>query len=202
MKRYSFALVCLFIGVSGLSFGQLKADEWGKLGNDFQWSHQKISGDWQESQNWDGWFCNGYYNYKIHLTAELKKVDLELTDEGFMVATADVANIFAKVDGKYRSKTTACLPMGGWLGVGTDSAQLRTEVHFGEGGDMKDVRLKILSTKLGTLKMGRLFPQWFESFFTGVINRALTVVWSTKLGGWISEKITEVARKQIPERNR
>lgn len=202
--RNTLALLCIVVGLGQSALGRnpLPPMEWGKLGGEFLAENQVLQGKWQEKQTWDGWFCDGYYQYDTQVKARLDKVDFELSDAGHMVLTAKVSDIFAGASGSYRSKATVCLPVGGWLGVGSDWAMLKSEVHFGESPDFKDVRLKILSTEVGRLEFGKLFPQWFEGFFTGVVNRALTVVWNSKMGDWLSGKITEVVRKNIPERNR
>ncbi len=191
MKRFAFALVCLFIGVSSVAQADLSSQDWREMGDELRFSQQKLSGEWTESQKWQAWLCDGFYSYHLALQGLIQKVDLELQDEGFVVATANIEGIFAKVRGEYKSKATLCLPAGGWLGVGTRSAQLKTEIHFGDSGEVKDIRLKILSTRFDRLEMGRLFPTWFEDFFTGVLN--------TKLGNWISDKVTEVVRKNLPQ---
>lgn len=199
VKQLSFALVCLWVGVSGTANAQISPGQWSQFSKELVAGHQKLEGKWGESQTWEGWFCDGFYNYQINLQAVLKNLDLELTEEGTMIATADLAGLHAKVLGSYRSKATLCIPAGGWLGAGADWAQLKTEVRFGDSGEMKDVSLKILSTRFGKFEFGRIFPDWFENFFTGVLNRALTAVWNSKMGNWISEKVTQEARKHIPK---
>lgn len=203
MKQALLGVVFLFLAVSAnASAAKISAGDWQKLGQEFQWGQQKLDGKWQEKQTWDAWLCQGFYRYDISLAAVLAKLDLQLTEKGYLIATADISDIRARAAGAYRSKATACLPVGGSLGASSPWAELRTEVHLGDSGDLEDIRLKILSTKLGRLEMGKLFPVWFEEFFTGVLNRALTVVWNSKMGAWLSEKITKIAKDHIPEPHR
>ncbi len=203
VRRNTLALLCIVIGLSQSALAvTLPQSALAPLQGQFLAENQELKGDWSEVKTWDSWLCGGFYQYKTALKARVDKLDLELTDDGHMVATVDLKEIHAGAQGSYRSMASACLPVGGWLGVGSHWARLKTEVHFGERADFKDIRLKILSTEMGRLEFGKLFPQWFEGFFTGVVNRALTVVWNSKMGDWLSEKITEVVRKNIPERNR
>jgi hypothetical protein len=202
VRRAIFAWLGLFAVVSTSSFALETSAAWGQLGNDFLWSNQKIEGEWKERQDWKGWVCDGFYKYNVQLSADVSKVDFDLTDKGYIIVTAELSNLVAKADGAYRSKATLCLPAGGKLGVAAPWAKLKSEVHFGQSGDMQDISLKILSTEVGRMEMGKLFPTWFEDFFTGVVNRALTVVWNSKMGNWLSAKITETAKKKIPKTTR
>jgi hypothetical protein len=193
----AIAFVCLFSMFTsvGFSYAQDDVRSWG---DDLLNSRKKIEGVWKEKQNWKGWLCEGSYQYHVDLAADIEKVDFDITDKGFLVVTADIKDIFAKANGVYRSSATMCLPTGGWLGATVPWAKLKTEVHFGDSGDMKDIRLKIISTELGRVQLGKMFPVWFEDFFTGVMNRALTVVWNSKMGDWVSGMITEEAKRRMP----
>ncbi len=204
MGRTFIGLACLVFGISfsAAASQQMTADEWGELGNELLVTDQKIQGEWSERQKWDGWICDGFYHYKLFLTAGIKDVDFELTDKGYVLVSAEVKDIYARADGGYRSKATMCMPSVGWLGIGITWGRLKSEAHFGEGGEMKDLRLKILSTEIGEIKLGKYAPAWFEKFVTGVANRTLSMVWNSRLGTWLSDKISEVARKKIAERGR
>jgi hypothetical protein len=168
--------------------------EWEK----FEWTDQKFDGKWKEKQTWKGRLCTGSYQYTTFLKIGVKRVDFDLK-EGYGVVTADVENIYARAEGNYRSSATFCVPAGGWLGASIPWGRLKTEVHFDESGELKNARLKIVSTQVGRIEMGRYVPAWFEDFFTGVVNRALVVVWNSKLGSWLSEKVTEQARKKLED---
>ncbi len=185
---------CVFASV-GYSYSQDDVRTWG---DDLLSSGKKIEGVWKEKQKWEGWLCEGSYQYQVDLTAVVEKVDFDITDKGFLIVTADLKEIFAKANGLYRSSATLCLPTGGWLGAMAPWAKLKTEVHFGDSGSMKDVRLKIVSTELGRFNLGKVFPVWFEDFFTGVMNRGLTLVWNSKVGEWLSGMITEEVKRRMP----
>ena len=57
-----------------------------------------------------------------------------------------------------------------------------------------EIRLKILSTELGTLHFGERLPGWLERFITARVNGALKLLWSSKLGDWISDKISDLIK--------
>lgn len=205
MGRTAIALWCLFIGFSVAAKSKpkplLSSEEWGQMGNDFLFENQRFDKEWVERQNWDSWLCNSFYSYKVSLSVGVRDVQIDLGENGAII-TANVENIYARANGSYRSQATLCVPTGGWLGAAIPWGKLKSEVHFGDSGDLKDIRLKILSTEIDRIQMGRYVPVWFEDFFTGVVNRSLSVVWNSKLGSWLSEKITQVVRKKIAERSR
>ncbi len=205
VKRFAIALFVLAIGVQSFAATKkvvLPQAFWDGAEKEFSFENEHIHGQWSERQTWSAWICDGSYNYRLLFDADLANMDLELTDEGYMIASAELNAIYAKASGGYKSKATLCIPTSGWLGVGIKWAKFKTQIHFGEDSDFKDVRLKIISTELGQLEMGKYVPQWFEDFFTGVANRTLTLVWNSRLGDWLSAKISKVVAKNLPERGR
>jgi len=195
MGRTLFGVVCLFLG---LGTTVQATDIWQQLGDQLAKDHKDLRAAWEEKQTWEGFFCEGSYHFKAQIGANLDKVKVELKDEGHLQVTANITGITALVDGAYRSKATLCLPQGGWLGVGSEWAELVTELHFGEEG-LNDLSVKIVSTRLGTLNLGKFVPAWFENFTAGMMNRAMSVVWNSRIGNWINAKITQEVRKKIPK---
>ncbi|MBY0370611.1 hypothetical protein K2X33_07995 [bacterium] len=168
------------------------------MGDQLVKEHKQLRQTWNESQTWPGYFCQGSYSYAVNVGTDLDNVKVDLKDEGYLQITANIKNLFAGVQGAYRSKATLCLPQGGWLGVGSSWGEMVTQVHFGEEG-LEGLTIKIVSTKIGELKLGRYVPKWFEDFTGGLVNRALSAVWNSRLGEWLNAKITDEVRKKIPK---
>lgn len=182
------------------AYGGMFGAEWGNLGGDFKFDNERFRGHWSESQQWTGTFCDGSYSYNIDLEGLTHSVDFEVNDENSITAKAELRDIHFGVDGNYRSSYSACLTLGGWLGVSTDYVKVRARAELGGGESLKDIKVQIQSTEFGTIHMGRWVPDWFESFVTGMVNRALVRVWRSRLGDWISAKVTEQLKKKIPNR--
>lgn len=80
-----------------------------------------------------------------------------------------------------------------------DRAEIFTEVKFrGDGENVSDIEVRVIATKLGTIHIGKYVPRWFERALTSVVNRALAKIWTTKLGAWISGKISDIIKDKIP----
>lgn len=193
MRRWVVGLVCLWGSVS--AFG---TDVWQQLGDQIVKEHKQLRATWGEKQSWSGMLCNGFYEYKLDVGATLEKVQVELKEEGYFEVTARAGEVYAATEGMYRSKATLCAPAHGWLGLGSPWAELVTKIHFGEDG-LNDLRVEIVSTKLGTLRLGRYVPKWFGDFAAGLLNRGMTYIWNSRIGGWLNGKITAEVRKRIPQ---
>lgn len=110
-------------------------------------------------------------------------------------------DLYAYVDGTHKSSYSACVPISGWLGASTENARVLAIIDIGEDVDLKDLRIRITATRIGRLDIGGAWvvPNWFRDFLTRLTNRALGYMWSSELGEWINEKITEEFQKKIPK---
>ena len=177
--------------------------DWDAMGPEMQAETKRVEGEWKERKEWKGYLCNGYYEYTTRVRGDVTKVEFELNEKGTVDVHGEMLNIHAGADGTYKSDTTLCIPLSGWTGIGLDSAQLEAVATFkGEGTSLKDMDLRITKTALGTIHIGKAVPAWFERFLTRQVNRTLAYVWRTKLGDWLSTKITEFIKKKIPENRR
>jgi hypothetical protein len=150
---------------------------------------------------WEGTLCNGSYSYKYAMHGDVGRVDFELNEQGTIDIQADIHNIFINGDGSFRGQRTLCIPLKGWFGVGIDSAHLHTLVSFtGTGQNLKDMKVRIVETTFGTIHVGSAVPGWMEKFLTRRVNKGLSKVWGSRMGGWLSEKISDIIRRQMPNR--
>lgn len=174
--------------------------DWGAMNDEIQDEVKHLEGEWKDAREWRGTLCNGRYSYRTNIKGDVTKVDLNLNEQGFVDAHAEIENIHAGAEGSYRSDLTLCVPFGGWVGIGADSAVVDARATFGSGEQgLKDIKLRVISTKLGTLHFGRAVPPAVERFLTAQVNRALEEVWKGRLGTWLSDKISEFIRKKVPE---
>lgn len=196
---YFLAGVCLLWQASATASVRLNTNALplGRMGNDFVLDQKQFKGDWQDGKQWQGTLCDGEYQYKVNLNGETNKLDFEIADETSLIAFADLRQVYAGLNGFYKSSYTACLPMGGWLGVLADSVYIRVKVTLG-GEDPTDVKVSVLETKFGTIHMGDFVPTWFEEFATDLVNRALVKIWPSRLGQWLSGKLGEILKDKIP----
>ena len=167
------------------------------LNGDFVIDNKEFHGNWKDARSWDGSLCDGYYQYAVQVRGRNESIDFQVKDENTMNVTADLRDIYAGAQGVYRSSYSACVPVGGWLGVTVDSVLVNGYAILGEES-LQDIKIKITSTQFGTIHMGKWVPRWFEDFATDLTNRALKRVWASHLGDWLSGKLTDLLKKKLP----
>jgi len=193
------ALVCLslFVSTASQAAVSFKDLETKNLNSDFVMDNEQFRGTWKDSQRWDGTLCDGTYAYVIKLQGKNHAIDFEVKDDSTLGVVADLRDVYFRADGSYRSSYSACLPMNGWTGIGVDRIVVKANAVLGEAS-LQDIRIKVISTEFGTIHMGSWVPRWFEDFATDLTNRALKRVWSSRLGDWLSAKISTVLKDKMP----
>ncbi len=186
--------------LSGVAQGSAaNSVNWADATQAFQKENHWITGKFNGVDQWPGRLCQGHYEYDVTLGAEFTNLDFVLNDNGSLSVYAELRDLYAVTEGTYRSQATLCIPLHGWKGIGVDRAQLFFEATFeGKAEDMTDVRIKVVATKLGTLHLGSAVPAWFERFLTGLLNRALVNIWTSRVGEWLSGQISAIIKKKIP----
>lgn len=170
----------------------------GELSKEIMGRHTEIEENWQDKHVWKGALCNNGYAYKVYFYTVLKNIDLNISAENTLDATVDLNNVYGRFDGVFKSDFTACLPIKGWSGIGFDFAQIKAQVKVveKENGDI-EYQLKVLSTETKGMHIGKYVPKWFSNFLNNRLNAGLNFVWKTRIGGWISQKISEHVNKKL-----
>lgn len=202
LKHICFQLVLTWVGLSstyawGFDWRQLNFAE---LSDEIQHDLQRFDGTWKDSAAWKGSLCGGSYYYEVYGRADAEKIDFQLNEKGSVNVNGLFKNLFAKARGRYQGDYTLCVPMKGNYEAAIDDAEIDAEATFeGAGESLKDLKVKVLRTKLGRIRLAQWLPDWFENFLTRQINRGLSQVWASRLGEWLSDKITEIIKKKIPD---
>lgn len=200
LRGFFGILVLAFLSISAMASAVDPSDlNWHEAHYDFQKQNHQLSGSFNGAEKWGGTVCNGKYDYNVSFGADLETVDFELNDNGTIAVYADLRDIFGGANGLYWGERSLCVPLKGWTGIGMDRAEIFVEAAFqGDGENMNDIRVRIVATKFGALHLGKGVPAWFERFLQGLFNKALVKVWSSKLGEWISNQISDIIKKKIP----
>jgi len=173
--------------------------QWNGLANDFKQETRQLKGSWKGGETWKGRLCNGFYDYSVDAGAVLETIDFELNDNGTISVFADLKDLYAGLYGDYRSAASGCLTLRKSMAIGSDRAQIFVEATFdGENQDLNSLKVRVISTKLGTLHLGKKVAPWFEHFLGYALNRGLSMIWASKVGEWISDKISDIIKKKIP----
>jgi len=166
---------------------------------EFLRENKKFDDHLKDKVMWKGTLCNGGYDYDVHYWTTLDQVDFELTQHGTLQTYIKASELGVHAKGGYWSEATFCSRVKGWLGVSGDWAQLWAEIKFGPSGDLKDMTVKIQKTYVNKLELGNWVPNFIEKSITGMVNRVSGKVWASRLGDWISRKISEFIKKKMPE---
>jgi hypothetical protein len=205
MFRYFVIATLLAVGIhsnSTLAAGPSISSRinWGTLEEALFVENQTLSGSWNERTHWNSSLCSSaFYSYDLGLNAILDDVKLGLQEDGRVTAYARFDSIFGRAKGSIQNAGTFCRELKGSVGVGIEWAEISALVSFGASGTLEELAVQVTETRLGKVELGKYFPNWFENMITGVANRALRHVWQSRLGGWLNAKITEYAKRHIPE---
>lgn len=193
--------VLVALGLGGLAQGfdarRLGINE---MEDDLVYNEKEIKGNWGERESWRGALCDGYYRFDSNLTAAIRKVDIQLKDDGSLEFNADLRDIVAGVGGQYRSELSLCLGLKAGHHITVDWADAQAVVTFVEKGpnEAPDVIVKVLSTRLGRIHLNAGVPRWMEDVLTNVVNSGLKKVWASCLGEWLNKRIAEIIKKKFP----
>lgn len=160
--------------------------------------HQTLEGTYNYGQKWEGTLCSDcYYRYGFDFKGELQDVRTEVQSEEQVQVYADLRNIGVWANGAYSSDYSLCSPIWAKVWLGVDRAEAWVRVNF-EMGDLTKMKLVVERTQFGKIELGEWVPDWFERLLTKLANDTMSRVWSSKLGAYLSEKITEVVRTKMP----
>ncbi len=164
--------------------------------DDFVFDHESFAGDWISRQNWKGTFCNGDAGYRGRIGGHIEKIRFKLEDK-YIEATADMKDIWGNLSGSYRSGYSACARLSGQIGADADWAHLRLHVYMNPSETETQLsRIEIKESVLGRIRFGLWLPSYLEEYATKLVNRGLEKVWSSWIGDWISQKISEKFKKR------
>jgi hypothetical protein len=189
--------IFLSTSVWAFNFNQFGIDL-GELSKEIMGRHTEFEQKWQDNHNWKGTFCENGYGYKVYFYTILKNIDLKIAAENTLDATVDLNNLYARFDGTFKSDFTACFTLKGWSGIGFDSARINAQVKVveKENGDL-EYQLKVLSTQTQGMHIGKYVPKWFSNFLNNRLNAGLNLLWKTKIGAWVSQKISDQVNKKL-----
>ena len=175
---------------------------WGSMEEALFVENQTLQGGWKERTAWESMFCSSaFYTYDLGIKAILDDVKLGLQEDGRVNAFVRFDSIMGTAKGSLQNSGTFCRELKADLGLGLEWAEISAIVSFGESGTLDDLSVQVTETRLGRIEMGKYFPTWFESMITGVVNRGLSAIWQSRLGGWLNTKISEYAKRSIPEKS-
>ena len=176
------------------------ADSVGSWGEDLSSESTQLQGKFKNHKTWKSFLCRrSYWDYHAALSAHLASVDFELNEDGTIDVYADLYDLEADLEGWLRSGRTLCIPMGGYFDPSIDRAEVFAKVSFtGNGQDLKDLKVKIIATRLGMIHFGGWVPGWMERWITHSLNRTLARIWASKLGDWLSGKLSDIIKDKIP----
>lgn len=178
----------LVLGTSAFALPRFRVDNWA---DDFIFDNEIFAGDWSSIEQWKGSLCDGRSAYRGTVGGHIANIKFEMRD-GYIEVTADLKEIWGRLDGSYHSKLSACLTVSGGAGLSAEWAHLRLFVYLNT--DERESRVKSLDiqeTVLGTLHFGVWMPNYLEEHATRVVNGGLKAVWSTRVGTWMNDRITK-----------
>lgn len=200
----SILCLVLFLGVSSpvLAQAPVELPPLDSLASDLEQEVHEIGGQFKGGKNWKTALCrSSFYSYEVDAKADLATVDFELNEAGSIDVYADLYDLWAEALGRWRSYSSLCFTVGKTIELAIDRAELFAEVRFsGEGESLRDVEVKIKGTRLGTIRLGKGVPAWMEKRVTRWVNAGLAKLWASRLGDWVSKKLTDLIKDKIPVR--
>lgn len=182
LKLFVFSLLSISV------FGQSVDSQ--SLEGSFLDENKQIAGSWWGGKNFTPKMCSsGFYIGRAKFSAVVDRIKMDLSDDNVMNISAVLRQGYAKVEGEYLGDLSACIATSGWLGVGTDSIDVRALAKMSE--ESSDITVKVYHLKFGRLSLGRYCPEFLEKFLTDSLNKAFVYIWETRLGDWINEYLTD-----------
>ena len=165
------------------------------MASDFVRKNQVVKGGWTVGNDWKGMVCPGSYRFRFLAQGILEKVNFEPKSDTLMEVSGRIGAGKAAVDGKYKSEFSFCNTLHGGLGISADSIDVRSLVEMDDNSGR--MILTVQEIKFGTLHIGNALPAWFEEVITRELNRGLAVLWKTRLGDWLHERINDYLNKNV-----
>ena len=199
---FSFLALVLLGAAPAVAEVPVELPSMDELASDLEQEVHEVGGQFNGGKKWKTALCrNSYYKYEVEAKADLATVDFELNEAGSIDVYADLYDLWAEVQGKWRGYTSFCFAVGKTLELAIDRAELFAEVKFsGDGESLRDVQVKIKGTRFGTIRRGKGVPAWMEKRVTKWVNSGLAKLWASRLGDWISKKLTALIKDKIPTR--
>lgn len=161
------------------------------LEGDFLSENKKIEGSWWGGKNFTPKVCSnlGFYIGRAKLSAVVDQIRMDLSGDNEMNVEATLRQGYGRVEGEYLGDLSGCMAVSGWLGVGTESVDIRAKVTMSE--ESSNVTVKVYHLKFGRLSLGRYCPDFLANFLTDSLNKAFVYIWETQLGDWLNKYLTD-----------
>jgi len=188
----------LLLALSGPVFGAPSSRVLSELQNRFLEDHRVFQKLVEGKARWNSTFCQGIYDYRLLLQTQIKDVNIELQDDGSVVLEAELWEPYIGFQGNYQGAYSLCIPVGAWSGIKAETAFIRAHVVFFEKEEGRvNVNVNVEEVHLGLLVTNALSPS-FEKSLTETLNQGLKEVWSSELGDWANEMISDLLNQNIP----
>lgn len=187
--RNNWLKVCLLVMLSFNLVG--KALDTQLMEGDFLGENKKIEGSWWGGKNFTPKACShlGFYLGRAHLSAVVDQIRMDLSGDNEMNISATLRQGYGRIEGEYLGDLSACLAVSGWLGVGTESIDVKAKVKMSE--ENSNVTVKVYHLKFGRLNLGRYCPEFLTNFLTDSLNKAFVYIWETQVGDWVNKYLTD-----------
>jgi len=147
---------------------------------------------------WEGYFCQGVYEYRILLKTQISRIEIDLEEDGSVSLEAELGEPYIGFQGNYQGAYSLCLPLGAWSGIRAENATIKARIYFFEQADGRvEVKVDVKSLQLGQLMTNALAPS-IEKNLTDTLNQGLEEVWSSQLGEWANTWISDILNQNIP----
>lgn len=147
---------------------------------------------------WQGFFCQGVYEYRILLQTQISKLEIVLEEDGSVSLDSELEEPYIGFQGNYQGAYSLCVPLGAWSGIRAENAKIKARIYFFEQSDGRvEVKVDVKSLQLGQLITNALAPT-IEKNLTDTLNQGLKEVWSSQLGEWANTWISDILNQNIP----
>lgn len=196
-RRFLVSLFAIFFVVNN-AYSMTAYDlNWAEIEEDYLIENYPFSGQHYERNEWDSTFCRAHSEYTVQGQGTVKWVKMKPVSPKEVIITADLRDLYARVDATLRSSYTFCITTPAWLGASSSWGKLRGRLVF-NGESLKNFTLTVEETELGRLGLGEFVPDWLADVATDLANRAFAEIWKTDAGAWMSEEIAKQLKKKIP----
>ncbi|MBI1859667.1 MAG: hypothetical protein HYR96_01960 [Deltaproteobacteria bacterium] len=166
----------------------LRMNEWA---DDFTFDNERFAGNWGDSREWKGFFCQGRSSYRGLVGGKIRDIDFKLRD-GYIEVVGDLKDIWGRLEGSYRSKLSACVTVSAATGLSSDLGHFVVFTYLNAPEVESPVKsLEVRETVFGRLHFGLWLPNYLEEHLTTLVNAALVRVWSGQVGAWINRRISK-----------
>jgi hypothetical protein len=200
----TIVLGSVWLGVSAWAVPSGEVDlsriPFNNFADDFVIKKGKLNGDFKHAETWEGTFCNGYTEWKALINGRVADLNVQYREDNTLVIYGDIRALGLDVSGAYTGDWSFCAPLELSHRLDADRGELRAtaKVYDVPNQDKPDVKLKISETKFGHIDYHVWLPGWLQDELTGMLNETLAAVWSSDVGTWLSDYISEQLLKQKP----